>query len=111
MIDNIPYRFYTDPVADSASIYLEDFACTGEYFIVTMPSHMMSDPEEHKNGPFVTLVYSFNKMFEYTEKCLEYVFSDTEEEAEKLHDEMLDKWDNIHYSKPCEVVDAEVQGW
>lgn len=111
MFDNIPYRAW-NPIKEEVILWMENYTQDSEYYVVSEPSYYLADPEEHKNGKFVTLVYCVNPIDpDCILRCLEYVFSDAEEQAEKKHFELLDKWNYIQYTPQSEVTDETVQDW
>lgn len=109
MHNNIPYRAW-NPIDEEVILWMENYTKDSEYYVVSQPSYYLADVEEHKNGPLVTLVYCVNPIDpDCILGCLEYVFSDSFEEAEKKHFELLDKWENIQYYPQSEVTDETVQ--
>jgi hypothetical protein len=108
MTDNIPYRLQSD--IDTV-VYMENYTHDEEFYIVTKPAAFLRDPNERNEAKFVTLVYCNDPIYEVILNCIEYQYTDTEEEAEKKHYELLDKWNYIQYSPASEVTDEEVQDW
>ena len=108
MTDNIPYRLQSD--IDTV-IYLDAYTEGQEYYVVTKPASFLYDPNDRVEAKFATLVYCNDPVSEVVLNCLEYQYTDTEEEAEKKHYELLDKWNYIQYSVVNEVTDEEVQDW
>ncbi len=111
MFDNIPYRAW-DACNEKVFLWMQDYANGAEYCVISQPSYMLSDPEEHKNGSHVSMVYCVDPTDpDCMLRCLEYVFTNSEEQAEKKHFELLDKWNSIQYSPASEVTDETFQDW
>ena len=111
MYDNIPNRAW-DACNEKVILWMQDYVNESEYCVISKPSSWLHDPEEHKNGSHVTMVYCVDPWDpDCFLRCLECVFTDSEEEAERKHAQLLDKWNYIQYIPQSEATDETVQDW